>query len=119
MQRHLRLRRKQDFARLRQQGRTWRHPFVIVSVTPNELPHNRYGFVTGKSLGKAVVRNYIRRILREIVREVHAQLRQGYDIAFIARPAIVGQPFQVVRQTVHTLLQNAGLWQSSAEDSPS
>ncbi len=119
MQRHLRLRRKQDFARLRQQGRAWRHPFVIMSVTPNELPHNRYGFVTGKSLGRAVVRNYIRRILREIVREAHAHLRQGYDIAFIARPAIVGQPFQAVRQAVHTLLQSAGLWQSSAEDLPS
>ncbi|GAB4415287.1 MAG: hypothetical protein Kow00106_10670 [Anaerolineae bacterium] len=118
MQRHLRLRRRQDFARLRQQGRTWRHPFVIVSVTPNELPHNRYGFVTGKSLGKAVVRNYIRRILREIVREAHAHLRQGYDIAFIARPAIVGQSFQAVRQAVHSVLHSAGLWQTPMEDTP-
>lgn len=118
MQRHLRLRRKQDFARLRQQGRVWRHPFVIVSVTPNELPHNRYGFVTGKSLGKAVVRNYIRRVLREIVREAHTYLQQGYDIAFIARPAIVGQPFQSVRQAVHSVLQSAGLWQTPLEDMP-
>lgn len=115
MQRHLRLRRRQDFARLRQQGRVWRHPFVIVSVTPNDLPHNRYGFVTGKSLGKAVVRNRVRRLLREVVREAHAQLRQGYDIAFIARPAIVGQPFQAVRQAVYAVLQSAGLWNVPAE----
>lgn len=117
MQRHLRLRRKQDFARLRQQGRVWRHPFMIVSVTPNALPHNRYGFVTSKSLGKAVVRNRIRRLLREAVREVHGHLRQGYDIAFIARPPIVGQPFQAVRQAVYTVLHDAGLWGSSTEES--
>ena len=119
MQRHLRLRRKEDFARLRQEGRAWQHPLLILSVTSNGLAHNRYGFVTSKRLGTAVARNRIRRLLREAVREVHAHLRQGYDIAFVARPRIAGQPFQVVRQVVSVSLQRAGLYNPPAEGSSS
>ena len=110
MQRHFRLRHKEDFARLRQTGRVWRHPLLLVSVTPNGLPHNRYGFVTSKQLGGAVVRNRIRRLLREAMRHAHPQLVQGYDMVVIAREPIVGQPYQVVSEALMTSLQRASLW---------
>jgi ribonuclease P protein component len=113
VQRHLRLCRQEDFNRLRAVGRVWRHPFFTLSVTPNGLPHNRYGFVTGKSLGKAVVRNRIRRLLREAVRHAHPYLIPGYDMAWIAREPVVGQPYQAVNEAVMTMFQQAGLWQSS------
>jgi ribonuclease P protein component len=118
MQRHLRLRRRQDFDRLRQSGRVWRHPWLILSVTPNRLPHNRYGFVTGRGLGNAVRRNRIRRLLREAVRAAHPGLRQGYDVAFIARSAIVGQPYQAIDQAVRTLLQQADLREAPPGEQP-
>jgi ribonuclease P protein component len=113
MQRPLRLRRQEDFRRLRAAGRVWRHPFFILSVRPNGLSHNRYGFVTGKPLGKAVVRNRIRRRLREAVRHAHPHLAPGYDIALIARGPVVGQPYQAVNEAVMTVLRQAGLWHSS------
>jgi ribonuclease P protein component len=110
MQRHLRLRRNEDFAHLRQAGRVWRHPFLIVSVAPNQLPHNRYGFVIGKRLGTAVVRIRIRRRLREVMRHLHPNIVQGYDIAIIARDPIVGQPYQALYEAVVSTLQKAKLW---------
>ncbi len=116
MQRHLRLRRRADFIRLRRHGRVWRHAFLILSVAPNGLPYNRYGFITSKHLGKAVVRNRTRRLLREAVRGVHAHLQPGHDIVFIARPAIVGQPFQAVREAVTASLKRAKLWLPPPED---
>lgn len=111
MQRHLRLRRREDFRRLRATGRVWRHPFFMLSVTPNGLLHNRYGFVTSKQLGNAVVRNGVRRRLRESVRHAHPYLVSGYDMALIARPPVVGQSYAVVSQAVVALLRQAGLWQ--------
>jgi len=111
MQRHLRLRRREDFRRLRTTGRVWRHPFFMLSVTPNGLPHNRYGFVTSKQLGNAVVRNGIRRRLRESVRRAHPYLVSGYDMALIARVPVVGQSYAVISRAVDTLLRQAGLWQ--------
>jgi len=116
MQRPLRLRRQEDFARLRTSGRVWRHPFVILSVAPNALPHNRYGFITGKRLGNAVQRNRVRRLLREAVRQAHPGLQEGYDMVFIARGAIAGQPFVSVQDAVVTLLRRAGLWDDQLEN---
>ncbi len=117
MQRYLRLRRKEDFAHLRQTGQTWRSPLLILSVTPNGLPHNRYGFVTSKQLGSAVRRNRVRRLLREVMRHAHPHLVQGYDVAVIARGPIAGQPFQIVEEAVVTSLQRARLWLTPGEQS--
>lgn len=116
MQRHLRLQRRDDFARLRRHGRVQRHPFLIMSVTPNSLPHNRYGFIVSKQIGKAVVRNRVRRLLREAARQADTRLHEGYDIAFIARRHIVGQPFTAVKQAVQRCLSDAGLWKSPGDN---
>lgn len=114
MQRPLRLRRQEDFAHLRKAGRTYRHPFLTVSVAPNPLSHNRYGFVTSKRLGNAVVRNTVRRVLREVIRQADVQLAHGFDVVVIARPPIVGQPYQAVEQATVTCLRQAGLWEPPA-----
>lgn len=104
-----RLRHRKDFARLRQEGRTYRHPFFVLSLAPNDLPHNRYGFTTAKRLGKAVVRNRVRRLLKEAVRLLHPRLRQGFDVVLIARGQVVDQPLQTIQQAVGETLHRAGL----------
>jgi len=111
MNRQLRLRRPEDFARLRRQGASYRHPLVIVSVAPNALAHNRYGFITAKRLGKAVTRNRVRRLMREAVRHLHPMLASGYDVVIIARPHAVGQPYAMISEAIKTTLARADLTQ--------
>jgi ribonuclease P protein component len=118
MQRHLRLRRREDFAQLRENGRVWRHRLLWLSIGTNTLPHNRYGFVTSKQLGKAVVRNRTRRLLREAVRHAHPFLVPGYDMVFIARPRLAGQPFQAVCEAVEGVLHQADLWAAPPGEPP-
>jgi ribonuclease P protein component len=109
MQQYLRLRASHDFERLRREGRAYHHRAVTLSLAPNGQAHNRYGFITGKSLGKAVQRNRVRRLLREAVRQLHPQLRSGVDMVLIARRPLVGQPFPEVKRIVSELLHQAGL----------
>jgi ribonuclease P protein component len=109
MQHYLRLRRTEDFARLRQEGYTVQNRWMLLSMIPNGLSHNRYGFVTAKRLGKAVVRNRVRRLIRESVRALHPKLAIGHDMVIIARQPIVEQPYVEVARSVSELCHQAGL----------
>ncbi|MBZ0299205.1 MAG: ribonuclease P protein component [Anaerolineae bacterium] len=110
----MRLRRPADFERVRQDGHAYHHRWVIFSVRPNGLGRNRYGIITSKRLGKAVARNRVRRLLREALRLSHPELQAGFDIVVVARPAIVGQPFEAIRRIIRELAAQSGvLWMES------
>ncbi len=105
----LRLRQSRDFARVRQEGKVYRHPVMLLSLRDNSLPCNRYGFVVGKRVGAAVSRNRCKRRLRALIDGIHNCLGQGYDIVIVAKPAITQQPFSELRRIVNVLFQRARL----------
>ncbi len=109
MQARYRLRDRRDFDQMRQQGRSFARPTLVLSIRPNGLGHNRYGVVVGKRLGTAVIRNRVRRRLREAMRQLHPQLLPGYDIIVIARPALVDICFGDLRDTLQAVLCQAKL----------
>jgi ribonuclease P protein component len=117
IKRWYRLCRREDFQRLRREGRTYHHRFLILNLASNELAHNRYGFVTSKPLGKAVARNRVRRLLREVIRHLHPRIAAGFDIVIVARKDIVGQPFRIIYRTIEVMMIKAGIVQ--AESNPS
>jgi len=85
VQRHLRLRGRTAFQRLRTDGQVKKNRDLMVSYVPNTLPHNRYGIIVVKHIGKAVTRNRLRRRLRGCLQNVDAALLGGYDIVIITR----------------------------------
>lgn len=109
LKKQLRLRRKEDFDRLRLEGDTLRHRFLVLNAAPNGLAHNRYGVITSKRLGNAVTRNRIRRQFYEAVRLHHSTLQTGYDLVLVARPDVVGQSFHAIANALNEILQRAGL----------
>lgn len=109
MQRRFRLRRSEDFRRLRESGVTQRHPLMVLSFTPNGEPHNRYGFIVSKRFGSAVKRNRMRRRLREIMRTLHPAVLPGYDIVIIVRQPLTQQPYAELLRIVRELLRRAQL----------
>lgn len=109
MQSRYRLTRSQDFDRMRHEGRGFSHRWMLLSIAPNSLDHNRYGFVVSKRLGGAVVRNRTKRVLREAVRALHPRLHLGYDVVIVARSASVGKPFDEITRTINELFHQAGV----------
>jgi ribonuclease P protein component len=109
----LRLHQQKDFDRLRQSGQVARQPALMLSYMPNDLGHNRYGFIIAKRIQKtAVGRNRLKRQLRAGLRTLHPQLRPGYDLVWIARPALTTYSYGQITQALGQLVQQAGLWQT-------
>jgi ribonuclease P protein component len=105
--RQIRLRHRKDFDAVFRKGRTWSNDLLVLRTLPNDLDHNRYGFVTSKRLGKAVVRNRVRRRLRETVRALPA--RAGYDCVVSAKAKAAEADFARLRSATATLFERAGI----------
>lgn len=110
--RELRLRRAEDYERLRREGKTFAGRMMVLSVAPNQAGYNRYGFVISRRFGKAVQRNRARRLMREGVRLLHPRLVSGYDLALIARSGMQSQSLSSVVPELERLLRQAGLVES-------
>ena len=89
------------------QSRAWANELLVLRSLPNELEHNRYGFVTSKRVGNAVVRNRVRRRLREAVRSLTS--RPGYDVVISAKTAAAQADFHALKRAVTDLLARARL----------
>lgn len=112
MQHSWRLRHRDDFARLRADGRTAQNPYVVLSYLVNDQANNRYGFVCSRRLGKAVVRNKMRRRLREVIRHYHPWIAyegQPCDLVLIARGPILKATFHELTTAIGELLRREGL----------
>ena len=112
MRKHLRLHRRKEFDAIFQKGQVLANRLLVLRSLPNQLPHNRYGFITSKRLGKAVVRNRVRRRLREGVHTLPT--RAGWDAIISARARAAQADFQELKAAVANLFARAGIL---AEDS--
>jgi ribonuclease P protein component len=114
MRREQRLRKSSDFATAYREGRSFSSGLLVIRPRANALLHNRYGFVTARSVGKAVVRNRVRRRLREVVRSL--LLREGWDIVVIARRSAAEATYWELRDSLASLLKRAGLLATATEE---
>jgi ribonuclease P protein component len=117
MRRELRLRRRKDFDNVFRRGRAWSNELLVLRSLPNDLEHNRYGFITSKRLGKAVVRNRTRRRIREAVRVL--PLAEPWDIVVNAKTKAASADFHELRASVMDLLTKAGLLKDQAPEAKS
>jgi len=77
---------------------------MVVFVAPGS---GKTAFVAGRRVGGAVLRNRARRILRAAWRELAPQVRDGFDIAIVARGAIRGSKTQDLVAEMEDLLTRA------------
>ena len=107
MQSRFRLSGDKRFSQIHQEGRSVANNLLVVRVLPNELDHNRFGFMVSKRLGNAVTRNQVKRRLREVVRLT--DLKPGWDAVFIARRGAEKANYDELEQAAHNLLRRTQL----------
>lgn len=109
MQRRFRLTRSTDFKRVRNDGKSYAHPLVVLVTLPERGEQLRVGVTAGRALGGAVQRNRAKRRLRECIRPLLPHLQPGRELILIARPPLLAANFETLQSAVQTLLQRANL----------
>ncbi len=79
------IKENRDFRRIYNRGKSYVNPILVVYVLKQKYDVTRVGITTSKKIGKAVQRNRARRVIMAAYRELYPQLKEGYDIIFVAR----------------------------------
>lgn len=116
MKRRYRLADKERFRQVRQAGTSYAHRLLVLCALRNDQAISRSGFTVSRRIGNAVARNRARRRMSEAVRLVWDMVEPGWDMVWIARPAMNRVQFPVLQSTCVDLLQRARILRIGSED---
>ena len=104
-----------DFRRVYAKGKLFISPILIVYVLKNPYETVRIGITTSKKTGNAVKRNRSRRIIKESFRKIFPQVKNGYDIIFVARARTSCVKSTDIYEIMKRQLAEAGILKLSSE----
>jgi ribonuclease P protein component len=98
--RSLRVRRKKDFQRVYEKGKSFvGHAGILYMLRLEKPAEKRFGVAAGKKLGNAVCRNRMKRMMREVCRRNQHGIKSGAAFVWIARRPLVGAKLEVFEKT--------------------
>ncbi len=109
LKKNYRLRKRLDFRRAYQRGKTTKNRNFVIYYAPNKLGEHRIGFSVSKKIGKAVVRNRVKRKFREACREELGSFVKGYDYILIVRQPAIHESVSHLRRQIHGKLKELDL----------
>jgi ribonuclease P protein component len=109
VQRKFRLTRSEDFKRVRQDGRSYAGPLMVLIVQASRTSGVRVGVAAGRTAGNAVQRNRAKRLLREAIRPLLPVIASGWDLVLVARPGLAAASLDQTRALLESLLARARL----------
>jgi ribonuclease P protein component len=109
VQRQFRLTRSKDFQRVRQSGKSYAHPLLVLVALPNDGDELHVGVSAGRAVGSAVKRNRAKRLLRAAMRTLIGSIAPGWDLVLIARAPLVTSKTPEVQEALLGLLRRAQL----------
>ncbi len=109
MKRQYRITRANDYKRVRQNGKGYSHPLVMILVLQVPIDEKRIGIIVGKSIGNAVKRNLVKRRIKSIANEFIYKINKNVDILVIAKSPIASVEFMEIHQAIEDGLRRARL----------
>jgi len=109
VQRQYRLTESAEFRRVRQQGRSYSHPLLVLYALRSGAEQTRVGISVGKRIGKAVTRNRVKRLIREALRLMWPRIAPGWELLFVGRAGAAGATFRQIGEAVEQGLRRAGV----------
>lgn len=107
----LRLTGTKDYNKVQEEGRVFQSDnFGIAYINRKDKNPSRFGFVVSTKIAKeAVIRNRCKRAMGEAVRIETVNLKDGFDVVFLAKSNIVKIPTVEIMREVKASLKKVGL----------
>lgn len=113
MKRKFRLTRSTEFKRVRQSGKSFAHPLIVLIAEASQEETTRVGVTAGYSIGGAVERNRAKRRMREAIRPLLPLLRPGWNLILLARKPLLHAASHQIEAALLQLLQRSNLLHST------
>jgi ribonuclease P protein component len=119
VQKRLRLRKREDFAKVFKHGKAAaNHQFVVYVRHSPAAESFRFGVSVSKKVGNAVVRNRMRRRVKEIVRRMEPNVKLRVDIVCIVRKPALELDHLSLKKSIHHVFKRADLLRAVERKSP-
>jgi ribonuclease P protein component len=105
-----RIRKNSEFRVVYKKGKSLANKLLVLYIFRNIKKLNRTGVSVSKKVGKSVIRNKVRRLIKESYRLNNTNLKQGYDLVFIARNSAKNRSFLEIQKSMLELFKKAGLY---------
>ena len=104
-----RLKKRKEFAYLYKNGIAKHTENLTIVYLPTKHRPLKIGFSINKKIGKAHIRNLIKRRLRACVRPIVPNLKNNYNVVFIAKSGIEKLSYSDIEKQVIKLLEQTEL----------
>jgi len=100
-----------DFKNVEVNGKTFQSAnFGIAYLDKKDVCPPRFAFVVSTKISKeAVDRNTIKRHISETVRLMVNEVKEGYDVVFLAKPSIMRCPADEIAREVRIAVRASGI----------
>ena len=105
------LKKNTDFRKVYHGGHSKANKYLVIYIRKNGTDKNRVGISVSKKVGNSVERNRARRLMKENYRIWKGEIKEGYDMIFIARSTINGQKAFDVGKSMKRALHKAKMFQ--------
>lgn len=104
-----RLRKNPEFRLVYRRGKSFSTAILVLYIFKNNKGINRIGISVSKKVGKSVVRSKVKRLIGESARLNKQDLKQGYDLVFVARSISCDKSYKEIENSVKYLFRKSGL----------
>lgn len=104
------IKKNKDFLRLYKKGNFFVAKYLVLYVMNNKSNVNRLGITASKKFGGSVKRNRVRRLIKESYRYYESQLKEGFDLVFVARSCEELPTFSEIKKEMKYLLKKLELF---------
>ena len=104
------IKKDSDFRKVYKHGKSFANKYLVMYIFDNKSDFNRVEFSVSKKVGKANIRNKVKRRIRESFRlNCDQNIKNGYDLVFIARISSKDAEYSDIEKSVKSLVKKAKL----------